>query len=400
MLEYLSKARGMGGTLKEQPEDFIVEEIMKDGTVLEIGKTISHPSKKGDFTHFVMQKTNWNTIQAIHEVGRLLGTGPRRFGYAGTKDRIAVTVQLCSAWQVEPARLLSIRPKDISINGAWLAKDAVELGDLAGNQFCITVRGVKKSAAKQVKEISEELGGVFPNYFGEQRFGSVRSNTHLVGKAMVKGDFKSAVMCYLCLVGDEELPEAKEARQRLPNELDFAAALKYFPRYLKYERSMIAYLAERKNDYAGAIRNLPRSLSLMFVHAYQSHLFNTLLSRRVEKHGSKKLKGDTFCGKNAYGFPDVEAKGKSFITGRVIGYETRKLTEGEKRLLKEEGVAQGDFRVKSLPELGSKGTERALFAPVKDFWFEARDENGIFTFSLPPGSYATVLLREFIDVKK
>lgn len=400
MLAHLSKTPGIGGRLKESAEDFVVEEIMPDGTVLELNKEISRPKASGDFTHFILQKKNWNTTQALREVGRILGCGAKRFGFAGTKDRVAVTTQLCSAWRIPPERLLALRLKDIQINGAWLASEEVRLGDLLGNRFRITVRGISGDAEKRVSKICKELGGAIPNYFGEQRFGIVRANTHLVGKAIVKGDFKAAVLNYLCFTDENEMEGSRAARKRLSGDLDFRAAIAYFPRHLNYERTLIAHLAENKNDYVGALRRLPRSLSLMFVHAYQSHLFNLLLGRRVGKTGAGKLKGDGLCGKNSYGFPELAKRGRSFIAGKVIGYETKDLSEEEASLLSEEGIKQKDFFIKSFPEMSAKGVERVLFAPPVGFAFERRGKDGIFSFSLPSGSYATVALREFIDKKK
>jgi len=407
VLAHLSKTPGIGGALKESPEDFVVEEMAQDGTVLKIGKAFRRKPGKGRFTLFVLQKSDWTTPQALKALGERLGCGPKRFGYAGTKDRKALTTQLCSAWEVPPERLMDVKVRGIQINGAWASEKGLELGDLAGNSFTVTVRGAKPRSAANVKKIFKELKGRFPNYFGEQRFGSARVNTHAVGKLIIRGDLEAAVQNYLCFSGTEENPAAREARARLASEKSYADALDYFPQHLKYERSMIRHLAEFKNDYAGALRALPRGISLMFVHAYQSQLFNELLGARVAGGRLKPAKGDWVCPKGRLGFPDLgrvrmaEKAGERWsLCLPIIGYGSSELSEEAEALLRREGLTPASFRIKSLPELSARGGLRAALAPLRKFGFSQRRDSAVFKFMLPPGAYATVAMREFIDESK
>ena len=365
-LSHFSKTGGIGGSIKNSPEDFIVGEAGSDGTVFEINKEIIYPDEDGDFTRFILQKRDWTTEGAIRRIAKQLGVSRKRFNYAGNKDKIALTTQLVSAFKVEKEKILSLDLKDIKINGAWKAKEKVSLGDLTGNQFTIIVRNPEKNG-KTVDKIYNELGGKFPNYFGEQRFGTNRKNTHIVGEYIVKGRLDKAALSFLCDSEGEINENAKTAREHLKETLDYSEALKKFPKHLKLERSMLVHLEKNPNDYAGALRRLPRGTLLMFVHAFQSYIFNRLLSDNIAEKGE----------------------------GKLIGYETE-IDEREKRILEELGVKPKDFRIKNLPEISSKGSSRQLFAPLKDFSFS---EN-TFRFSLDAGSYATVALREFLDVKK
>jgi len=416
MLSYLSSSPGIGGEIKKTPEDFLVEEIMQDGTVLEAGKSFSRQSSDGDFTHFVMEKKNWNTIQAVGALSKKCGCGKKRFSYAGNKDRRALTTQLCSAWRVPPEQLLSLKVKDIEVNGAWVSEKKVSLGGLLGNRFTLRVKGVSEDATEKVARIERELEGVFPNYFGSQRFGSVRANTHLVGEHIVRGSFEDAVWEYLCFIEPSEMQEAREARERLLDEKDFSAALEYFPKHLKYERTLLGHLSARPRDFVGAMRKLPRGLALLFVHSYQSSLFNKLLDKRVKERDFSVEEGGFYCPANEFGFPEpaktkraslqeagmvneLVSVGKAFPCARIVGWETKDLTDSEKQSLEEEGIAQADFRVKPFPEIGSKGSARSLTCPLKDFSFDCEGDDGLFRFSLPSGSYATVALREFLDKK-
>jgi len=413
-LAYLSKLPGIGGIMKSCPEDFLVEEITAGGEILELDKTFERAGEEGNFTYFVLQKRNWNTLQALKEVGRKLHCGLKRFGYAGVKDRNAVTTQLASAFKIDKAALLNLRIKDIKINAAWGAKEKVRIGDLLGNRFTISIRNVSPCSADQMKSIYEDTKGLFPNYFGEQRFGSIRKNTHLVGKAIVSGNFKEAVLGYLTYIDEGEETEGKEARRQLAAEGDFKRALEYFPTYLGYELTLLNYLSSYPNDYVNAMRKLPRGLSLMFVHAYQSHLFNKALSKRISERGSSVIAGDLVCRMNSFGFPDVtnaervddvaEAekgieKGELFLTSEVVGSETKEIGDYERQIMEEEGIKKENFLIHSFPEISSKGSRRCNFIPLKDFRFNQENEIGKFNFLLPAGAYATVAVREFIEKK-
>jgi len=371
---YLSNIVGAGGTLKQSPESFVVEELMPDGKVLAIGEQVSFPlSPETKFTHFVLQKREWGTLDALRAIGKQLGCGIKRFSYAGMKDRNALTTQLCGVYSISPERILSVKVKDISINGAWYAEDKVRMGQLGGNRFTIAVEGMKENMGERIASILSDLNKKFPNYFGEQRFG-MRGNTHEIGACIAKGDFENAALKYLCDSGNEENEPAKNARARLKAEMDFAEAAKYFPQHLRYERLIISHLAQHPSDFAGALRRLPRGLTLIFIHALQAHIFNAALSERISK---KEITRNT---------PTTEM-------GNLVGYES-KPTGREQELLGSLSLTPENFKLPRMPELGSKGTTRQLLAELKDFSFD-----GKFHFTLGPGSYATAAMREFLDAK-
>ncbi len=400
------------GKIKGSAEDFVVEEITKNGTVLEVNgqytaQDIGLESKPGKFSVFVLQKRNWNTLQALREIARRNRRGIKSAAFAGTKDRSSVSTQLCSLFGATPEGLLAMHMKDIRINGAWLSDSQVKMGDLLGNRFTISidVEGDMDDAKRSVEAIETELGGMFPNYFGSQRFGN-RGNNVDVGVHLLKGDFKSAAMAFLTDYENEKMDEAVEARKKLASELDFKAALAYFPMYLKYERQVLDYLWKYPGDYANAMRRLPRQLFLMFVHSVESYIFNAELADRLASGAIEPADGDLVCTAGKLGFPDMSNIGKydgsstaqQFIVGNIVGYETKELTEFEAAMLEEMGLTLDDFKAKSVPELNSKGGMRVLFTPYSGF--ECIDSAGSsvkLRFSLPSGSYATSLLNEFVN---
>jgi tRNA pseudouridine13 synthase len=413
-LSFLSKTPGIGGSIKNTPEDFLVEEITNDGTVLELNEKIVQQSQNGKFVHFVLQKRDWSTSYAISAIAKKLHTSAKRFNYAGLKDKRAITTQLISAQgiDIEKIRLLNI--KDMTINGAWQAKDKVRLGALLGNRFTLRVRDAANNPEDTVAQIHDELQGQFPNYFGEQRFGTISQNTHLVGEKIIRGDFQEAAMEFLCSYESEKNTEARLARQNLAKTQDFKTALQDFPHHLRFERTMISHLAENPGDFIGAFKKLPRHTLLLFIHAFQSFLFNQLLSDRikegeVEMHAnedrsriSKSVpnlemeEGEYLCPVSSYGFPDPQSMDvEGFLCIKILGYNSNP-NEREKDILGKHGITKEQFRIKEIPEVSSKGTFRTAFAQLKGFSFKG----DTFRFSLQSGSYATSALREFLFIEK
>ncbi|MDE1849833.1 MAG: tRNA pseudouridine(13) synthase TruD [Candidatus Micrarchaeota archaeon] len=403
-MENLSKSNGIGGTLKSVPEDFVVKEITGRGIILEPGKIYTSKDlgdeevPEGKFTTMVLQKRDWNTIQALTSIAKLAGRGRKSIAYAGTKDRTSISVQLASIFGATPEQLTRIRLKDISINGAWKS-NGVEMGSNIGNAFEISIRQI---ASTKIEPIIEELNGRFPNYFDRQRFGS-RLNNATVGLCIMRNDFKEAAMHYLTDTENETNADAKEARKRLAEEMDFKSALSYFPRHLKGERSVISYMAMYDN-YANALRKIPRGILIMFIHAVESMVFNNALEGRIR---SKDFESEMHCAANFYGFPDistVNATDGEFAAAPLIGYETKEqyISEYEKEAMETLEIKAQDFKIRGMPELSMKGSFRVMLAPIKEmkYSFNEKHSNAKIGFAIPSGSYATVLLNEITKAER
>ncbi len=382
-LHYLTdEKKRVKATFERTPETFFVEEIMKDGHVLSIGQPFSLPDNGKDYLYIVVEKKNWATIELVKEMAKRLRISAKRFSFAGNKDKKATTIQLISIRYGTREMVEKLRIRDVDIRGCWYSDRAIMLGDLLGNRFRI----IFDKDDAMIDEIYSDMEGVFPNYFGEQRFGSVRRNTHLIGEAIVRNEMRRAVEIYL-MEGDDEY------RKRLAEERDFGKALNYFPKYMRFERLILSHLAKHPRDYVNALRKLPRQLLLMFVHAFQAYLFNLVLSDRVKEKAFEPEKGEFYCSSN-HGFPDLEKKGekkKGFLVGHVIGYRIEP-SERELDLLERFYIKPQDFKIKSLPEASSPGAYRLLLSPVIGFSHDAN----IISFSLPSGAYATAFLREFL----
>ena len=408
---FFTETSGIGGRLKTFPEDFIVDEI-----------SILKP-KTGDFTIARIRARNWETNRLIRQISATLGISRKRIYFAGTKDKRAVTTQLIG-FHLTIENVKKIKIPDMEILEIYPSDKPVEIGELIGNRFRITVRDAilqnddLHAALKKTADNILSSGG-FPNFFGIQRFGAIRPITHIVGKHIIHGDFEKAVFTYTANPIKDEHKESFDARKFLGETHDFAEALKIYPKQLTFERAMMHYLVKHPEDYVNALRQLPKNLLMMFIHAYQSYLFNKILSERIRSGLplNESLIGDAVLPVDKDNLPDQKnlimvekenqekinkkiKENKAFVSGAVFGAET-KFADGEqgeieRKIIEKENVKKEDFIIPEMPELSSKGVRRGLLAPLKKIDYDVKDNTVTLNFELLKGSYATCLLREFM----
>ncbi|KAF9734584.1 hypothetical protein PMIN06_001280 [Paraphaeosphaeria minitans] len=288
----------------------------------------------GEYLHFTLYKENKDTMEVIGFLGSKLGGGKNPFSFAGTKDRRACTVQRVCVKRQTAERINHFNKMLFSaaVGDYSYEKRDLGLGDLKGNEFVITLRDchfqseegldleqrVKLAndiVAKAITDFSKEG---FINYYGLQRFGSFAASTDTVGLKMLQNNLKGAVEDLLAY-SDTALAAA-EGRSEDPSIMisqddrnrakalhiwkttgKGGPALEILPYKFKAERSIVQHLSsrnsksgryDRTSDWQGALQIIPRQLRLMYVHAYQSLVWNTVAGKRWSTHGSKVVEGD------------------------------------------------------------------------------------------------------------
>ena len=382
--------------IKHQVEDFIVEEIGDKWNckVSEIFTPNLNPDLTGldvdsprEFLWCEMEKQNIDHFQAIKEVALQIGEGVGAIGYAGTKDKKAWTSQRISIFQPDVKKVRAFKhPKIILKNFKW-NKRKIKMGYLEANHFKVTLRDIDKKDAIKISSSIRKTDW-FPNYFGAQRFGSLRGNNVKIGKLIFKRKFKEAVWAILTDVGDEQ-SEVISAREKLKQEKDFVSAAEYFPNYLRLEKQILFYLSKNPDDFLGAIRRAERKNILMFLHAVQSKIFNEVLEQALEEGMDFRKKGQQSC--------------------LLMGYKTRffdgRLGEIERRVLADHDLKLEDFDVREIPYFRIKGSFRKAVTEVGDLEVEVDDDEKfsdskkiILKFILPSGVYATTFLENFVSL--
>ncbi len=419
---YVSNADGTGGQLRTEPEDFRVREL----ELFDTEPVAAAPEK---YPHLLVrvQLRRWETNDFAKRLSNELGISRERVSWAGTKDKHAVTTQLFSIKGIEPEKLPEIADVEYEVVGR--TGRSILFGDLAGNAFEIRIRD--PDSPKHATEITEQLQefgigseesvGV-PNYFGQQRFGSQRPVSHEVGLAIVREDWEGAVLSYVGNSSERERGQTQAVRDFVEETRDWQEALERFPNYLGFERSMLHRLAEgedSKEDYRAALETLPSNLQQLFVNAAQSYMFNRMLSKRLERGlpFDRPVAGDVVCfadsdGPDGLALPDQNRtqrvsekrvdsvtrhceRGRAFVTAPLVGTETE-FAEGEpgeieREVIEAVGVEPSQFELPG--EFNSTGTRRAVLVQTD---LQLDTEPLTLSFQLPRGSYATVLLREYL----
>ncbi len=401
---YLSDKRGIGGRIKTVPEDFIV-----------IEEPLPSIFEGRRHAIFLLKKRNWDTMAAVKEIAKRAGISYREIGFAGTKDRHAVTYQYISVPSDAKEKVESLGIRDIELRFMAYGR-FIKLGHLLGNRFIVKVRNVKEGAFEASKAIISELKekGGFPNYFGYQRFGERRVVNHLVGKLLLRRDFEGAARLFLGYADGNM--EGDNARQNFWETGDVDRALEEFPRFLRYERTLL-YNYKKTGSWRKAFLSLPIPILRIFIHSYQSYLFNLYLSRRIEELPlNEPLIGDIVVQvKGRIPYRDrtyrvtetninfvrrkVEA-GEAMISGPLFGFSMRKASgvpgELENEILESEGVNPEEFRKLPRPMAERGGRRELLIRPVGMTCCRVSGDTLCFRFFLPKGVYATSVLREIM----
>jgi len=437
---YGTSSTGIGGTIRKNVEDFTVEELLVDGSKAQIEtsetctdhQVLGCSTAKNRYLLCTMVKRNWDTFVAVKNIANQLGIESEQVQIAGIKDAKALTAQYITIEDVSPEQVQKARVKDVEIRPVGYLHFKLSSYYLLGNRFRIRIKAVnhskpviKKRIMKTIEEL-KAIGGI-PNFFGHQRFGTIRPITHLIGKAIIKKDLEKAAMLFLARPSPYEHPSSRQARQELQATQDFKKAVKEFPSQLRYERSMLKHLVKRPDDFASSFRALPFKLQELFIQAYESYLFNKFLSRRIAQGLplNRTEAGDYVVAIEHSGLPSptifktVNTEKKSEINNSILSGKLRLAIpligfkqhpsqgvqgEIEKRILEEEDVCPSEFRISAVPEVNTKGRLRPAITPINNFSIDetssdanrpAGQEIGV-TFMLYRGSYATILLREIM----
>ncbi|KAG6054815.1 hypothetical protein E4U17_003428 [Claviceps sp. LM77 group G4] len=286
----------------------------------------------GQYVHFTLYKDNRDTMDAVSQISRLLRIKPQAIGYAGTKDRRASTTQRCSVRHQRKRAMAGLNGKlwGIATGDYEYAENPIHLGQLMGNEFIITLKNCKMSdedagapsttplerLARMKTNVDSAMAHMashgWINYFGHQRFGTHDVGTHQIGKLILCDDFEGAV--HALLQYDAEIAARAEAGH-VPDEptkrddylrhqacmlfqtgKDLDRAARLIPRRFAGESCVLRHLTRAgkssSRDFAGAITHITRGLRSMYLHAYQSLVWNHAASLRYTLHGTNVVKGD------------------------------------------------------------------------------------------------------------
>ncbi len=406
---YITEDKGIGGNIRIEYEDFYVEEIPEH-----------LPSGTGPNTWIFIEKIGRNTLDVVLDIAKEMKISRKRMGFAGMKDKSALTRQWLCVSNSEASELEDLEDKLYNVKVLEIKQNEKKLriGQLVGNKFRILIRNTDdpKNDAETVKKVLSKLGAVgVANYYGWQRFGKNRPNTHRVGEFLVHNNIKGAVDSYIGNPYPEEKNYIKAARQFYDDgELEEAYAS--MPAGMRYEKMMLRELMKQKRkkgeldekSYKIALESLPKPLKRMFVHAYQSYLFNKAVSERAKLGIDKYVEGDIIIDNeehlvHEFDTDDINERIKSFevhptapLYGTKVPLAGGEVGQMEQNVLDGEGIKLEDFECPKTPRLGSHGLRRALRFKIWDVSAKSTHDGVLTEFSIPKGCYATAVLREIM----
>ena len=254
--------------LKCRPEDFCVEEL-----------SLIRAGGSGRYTFYRLTKRDLGTIEAVEAICRRWNLSGQRVSYAGLKDRHARTVQYLT---IADGPRRSINTTKFDLEPVGRLDHAYSSRDLRGNRFELVLRELTESelslAIAQI-ELIPKVG--LPNYFDDQRFGSVGYSGEFVALAWLRGDHERASRLALAEPNPFDRAAMKSEKAILRSHWgQWAEAKALLPR--SSARSIVTYLVDHPTDFRGAFARLRRELRTLFFSAFQSHLWNLVLARWLE----------------------------------------------------------------------------------------------------------------------
>lgn len=390
------------------PVPLLIRRSWDDFRVREI--PLHEPTGDGDHVLMEVEKRGISTAAAVRDLARALGVQPRDVGVAGLKDTRAVTVQRMSVEHADPAAARAIELPRLRVRDAWRTRRKLRTGQLAGNEFVLALRDPapgdirdRLDDVRAVLAVLSERG--IPNYFGAQRFG-MRADNHLVGRALLRGDFEEAASIIAGRPEPGDTGDLLRART-LYREGRYREAAGAWPRG-NAEAARVARARARGRDHRAAVLAAGKRLLRFHVSALQSALFNDTLALRIA--GLDALEGGdiawvhrterVFEVEDADRALDGARAGEVSATGPLFGPRMIEPTGApgrrEREVLERAGLSREDFGGRA--PWAAPGGRRPLRIPAVSFRTEGgSDDAGPFlrlAFTLPPGAYATAVLRE------
>jgi tRNA pseudouridine13 synthase len=382
--------------LKQHPDDFQVEEIT--GVVA---------GAEGPFALYRMEKRGWSTPDALAAVRRRWKVEPRRLSYGGLKDRHAFTAQYLTIFHGPRRRL---HHHDVVVEYLGQVGAPFTSKDILANRFRLSLRDVRpEERAGLEARLGQVAAEGVPNYFDDQRFGSVvGAGGEFIGRLLVQGRFEDALRLALAAPYEYDRAAQKQEKRILAEHWgDWARCKDMLPR--GHARSLADYLRVHPGDYRGAVVRLRPELRGLYLSAYQSHLWNRMLSRWLREHCRTEQLREIELRLGSAPFhhnldppqlQDLDSLQLPLPSARL------KLAEDDPRagvvqgVLAEEGLALKDLQVRGVRELFFSRGERAALVLPRSFTFAfADDENHCdrlrltLGFELARGGFATLIVK-------
>jgi tRNA pseudouridine13 synthase len=379
--------------LKRIPEDFQVDE------------EISLAPSGGPFALYRLTKQSLATREALDAVARRWNLPPRAIGFAGLKDRHALTRQYLTI-EGGPRRGLSQTNLELEYLGQ--APRHVHASDITGNRFQVVLRDL---VASEVAAVEQSLVSIaesgLPNYFDNQRFGSLGISGQFIAQPWCLGDYERAAWLAYAEENIHDGPDDQAEKRALREHWGDWRKCRELVRG-RERRRLVEFLVAHPDDFRRAIALPRQDLRSLWLAAFQSHLWNQILAACIRKHcTSGPLTTQSIGGRELPFFASLTAGERDALKSLILPLPSARLhlEEGELKALLDtvlaaEGIELRQVRVKyPRDSFFSKGDRIAIFRPAAlvarasaDDLFPGQQKLTL-EFTLPRGCYATILVK-------
>ncbi len=389
---------GIAGQIKTHPQDFIVHEI-----------PLYQPSGNGQHLYLLVEKTLRTTTDVARILAQHFAIPIKTVGYAGLKDKYAVTRQAFSLEVPDNTDVTTFHDGHIKIISADRHTNKIKRGHLAGNRFVIKVRNTNTDHILHARDILDHLVKYgAPNYLGEQRFG-YRHNNHILGKYLLCNDYQSFLDELLGHPLPTEIDRNQKARNAYDNKL-YNDALNIWPTVHRAERQALGPLSRGASPKA-AITNIDITQRKIYISAFQSYIFNHLCNQRIAnnllhtlilndiafKHDSRACFDVTHPTDDQPRCDNLEISPSGPMWGAKMKRASGDIGQNELQALTNTGVTENGLNSSYYKPSGAR---RPYRIPITNPDIVASaDERGPFiqlAFDLPRGSFATIIMREIM----
>jgi tRNA pseudouridine13 synthase len=403
------------GCIKQRDEEFLVEELPR-----------YEPGGEGEHIYLFVEKKGLSTSDMLRIVAEHFGVRQRDIGYAGMKDKNAITRQIISIWAPgkRPEDFPMLQHDRLGVLWADLHTNKLRRGHLAGNRFSVWIRNTDASRVHDANRILRFLAARgMPNFYGHQRFGTRRRN-HELGRLYLRREFPALLDLLLGL--DPNMPLLNRSARQAYEAGDYRAAAEHMPPAQRTEHAALRGLIKGQSP-ADAVQAVPLMQRVFWVTAWQSAIFNRVLARRLAEQtdgaepgamlstiraGDIAFKHDNHAmfrvDEDTAADPETAERIRRreiSPTGPMFGVKTM-LCDGpsaeferEEFEREEVSMAELEHAVKTLGD-SVAGTRRPMRTLVGDPEIEGGvDQHGHYircAFDLPAGSFATMLVRELL----
>jgi tRNA pseudouridine13 synthase len=381
--------------IKVKPEDFIVRE------------SINLPfSKKGDYTILILEKKYWNTLDVIDFVARKLSLSKNLFSRAGLKDRYSYSTQYLS---FKGDFSTTIKEKNFTLHPIGKADQPISPHHLIENEFSIILRNLTQLELEKIRaNYNEIIHYGIANYFDEQRFGSAKHGKGFFAKELILKHHRGALKLFLCYPSKDDAKQVKIFKNFCREHWEEWQDC--YPLATPTYKKIILYLMRKPRNYKNAIKKINRDLFNILLLAYQSYLFNLTLNTVIDEYGIN-IRQIPYCVGKFLFYRKV--KNLSYIVENVkipMINETTKLhgflKDTIQSICEKENVAIKDFALRSMRLRGVRFRSflrSAIIFPYnfvvgtpQDDDLYVRRKKIRMTFNLPPGSYATLVIKRLV----